>query len=443
MVIAELERAVEQSVQINLFFDDLSGRSRFAFFQKVAAAQFFRRQADSLRDLIEVAFHREDALRSAEAAKGSVWRMIGGNGFAANSDGWPVVRPGGVNCSARQHYRRKRRINSAVNREINFRRQQLAVFADCCANARSRRMAFGCRDHVFGAVVNHLDRFARFPRQQSRVSCNHRRIFFLATKPAAGHGLHHANFFRRQIKQLQQRFVNVIRALHRTPDGYAFCRVGDGDHAVRFDIQLLLSAGFVFAFDDKISLRPSGIHVAFLDQKLFEDVVFAPDGLGFVQRIFDGENGGQRFDVERDRTPGFFQQVFVFVRQQQNRLFRMVYKFISQIRLIFQNQRHAVSAGNIFGGDDGEFVPGNAVAELNAAQPSARNRRTHSHAVQHVGKGQIVHIPGVPGDFINTFFAEYRLANDWVWHTGQCTTDYFFSWSSSSAGGNWRLALSK
>ena len=82
-------------------------------------------------------------------------------------------------------------------------------------------------------------------------------------------------------KQFHERFVNVVRTLHRTPNGYAVIGICDRDRAVVLDVELLLRAGFVFTFDDEIRVGPGVVDVAFIDQKLFEDVVFAPDDLFF------------------------------------------------------------------------------------------------------------------------------------------------------------------
>src|SRR5271156_4807326 len=76
VVIASFEGAGEQVLQIDLVFDDLPGRSLLASLKKVAAAEFFRAEADCPSDLVHVAFERKQALRSAKAAKGPVWRDI-------------------------------------------------------------------------------------------------------------------------------------------------------------------------------------------------------------------------------------------------------------------------------------------------------------------------------------------------------------------------------
>ena len=81
---------------------------------------------------------------------------------------------------------------------------------------------------------------------------DHGRIFFLAAKRAAGFRLHDANSILGQVEKRHQRLVDVVRTLQRAPDRDALLGVERGDHAVVFDVELLLRAGGVFAFDDVV-----------------------------------------------------------------------------------------------------------------------------------------------------------------------------------------------
>src|SRR5271165_2002448 len=105
---------------------------------------------------------------------------------------------------------------------------------------------------------------------------DYRRVFFLAAEASAGFRLNDSNLVGWQPKQLQQRFVDVIRALHGAPNRYAVRGIGDGDRAVGFDIELLLSASGILAFDDMSRGGPRLLNIAFLDQERFENVVLAP-----------------------------------------------------------------------------------------------------------------------------------------------------------------------
>ena len=94
--------------------------------------------------------------------------------------------------------------------------------------------------------------------------------------------------------------MNVVRALHRAPNGHAFLLVSDRDCTVVLDIKLFLCAGFIFAFDDEIGIGPGVVDIAFIDQKLLKDVVFAPDDLFFRQGVGEREIAGcLRFRCER------------------------------------------------------------------------------------------------------------------------------------------------
>src|SRR6266576_1199302 len=67
LIIAFLEGAIEQAVQVHLFVQDLSCRGRLVFAKEIPAAKFFRWQIYGTRNLIEVALDRKNTLRRAKA----------------------------------------------------------------------------------------------------------------------------------------------------------------------------------------------------------------------------------------------------------------------------------------------------------------------------------------------------------------------------------------
>ncbi len=104
------------------------------------------------------------------------------------------------------------------------------------------------------------------------------------------------------------------------------------------------------------------------------------------------------------------------MREQQDRFFRMIYKVGREVRLVIQNQRNVVCAGNVFGGDDREFVPGNVAFERDVFDPAARGWAAHRHAVKHVGKRQIIDVKRLTRDFLAAFFAGERFADGMIRH---------------------------
>ena len=144
------------------------------------------------------------------------------------------------------------------------------------------------------------------------------------------------------------------------------------DHSLRLDVELLLRACFVFALDDEVRRCPRGVDIAFFDEKGFEDIVLAPDDFFFRERILDGEDSGQRLDFDAHRAARFFEQIFIGMREQDDGFFGMIYNAVGEAGLIFDDQRDAILVGDIFGGDDGEFIPRDAVAEMDAADSAAR-----------------------------------------------------------------------
>ena len=123
-----------------------------------------------------------------------------------------------MNHAARQHHRAQRRVGAAVHDHVDVHRGEAAVARQAGAMPHDRRMPLGRRQQILDAVVDHLHRPAGLAREDRRVARQHRRVFFLAAKPAAGFGLDDADAIGRQLQQHHQRLVHVVRALQRSVD---------------------------------------------------------------------------------------------------------------------------------------------------------------------------------------------------------------------------------
>ena len=117
------------------------------------------------------------------------------------------------------------------------------------AMARAGGMALGGGGHVFGAVVDDLDRVAGLHREQRGVRADDGGEVFLAAEGSAGFGLDDAALFFGQVEDQR-------RARGRGSRGTAWSRArmtdstvpsgvaeALGDDAVVLDVELLLRAG--------------------------------------------------------------------------------------------------------------------------------------------------------------------------------------------------------
>jgi len=102
----------------------------------------------------------------------------------------------------------------------------------------------------------------------------------------------------------------------------------------------------------------------------------------------------------------------VRVRQQKNRLFGVIHEPVGQTRLIVGDESNDIFAGDVFGGDDHEFVPGDSGAKCNFPNLAARNLAAHGRTVKHVGKRHIVDVLRLPRDFVSSLFARDGYSND-------------------------------
>ncbi len=228
------------------------------------------------------------------------------------------------------------------------------------------------------------------------------------SKSADGLGLDHANFILREGKQLHQRLVNVIGALQGTPHCDSTFVVEARNYAVVFDVQLFLGPGRIFTFDNVVGLGPDSIYIAFFNQKAFERIVGAPNDLRLALALLNRKDGRQRIVRNRDRIRRFGQNMPVRVSQQQDRLLGVVHDFMRQVGLVVRDQSDAIRSGNIFCGDDYEFIPGNALAESDFSYFSARNGAPHGGTVEHSGHHNVVDVLRTTCDFVPPFLPRNR-----------------------------------
>ena len=116
-------------------------------------------------------------------------------------------------------------------------------------------------------------------------------------------------------------------------------RIKFGDHAVVFNVKLLLCSGSVLSFNDMVRHFPHAMDVTFFNEAGFENIFRPPDDFGEVFAFFDAENSGQRFVLDRDCGYRFREEMPVRMGEQQDRLLWMVDDSVRQARLIFADQR--------------------------------------------------------------------------------------------------------
>src|ERR1700739_3258549 len=117
--------------------------------------------------------------------------------------------------------------------------------------------------------------------------------------------------------------------------------------------------------------------------------------------------------------------------KQHQRFFWVVHDFMGETGLIFDQQRYAVFARNILCGDDGEFVPGNAVFEMDCKDFAARNRTPDGDSVEHSWEGQVVHVARAASDFFAAFLARNGFTDLAAFHSVPCIARILLRGSSA------------
>ncbi len=172
---------------------------------------------------------------------------------------------------------------------------------------------------------------------------------------------------------------------------------GHGDHAVGLDVDVLLVADPVLALDNLVGEPEAGLDVALVDGDRLED-------LGRVQRVED-RLGRLVVDVDVGRD----QALPILVREQQDRLRDVPDHVLGQARLIVDDERDDVAAGDVAVIDDGEAR--RVEQRVDGADAAAGDRRPDRPPVQHAREDEVVDVLRRPGDLVDPVAARDVAAN--------------------------------
>ena len=300
------------------------------------------------------------------------------------------------------HYHRAQRgVGPAVENKVDLHRGDGAVVFHPGALAGPDRMAFGGEQDILMAVVNNFHRLTAFQGQQRAVPGDQGGKLLFAAKRAAHRGLFHADFFEREIQGDHQLRGDVIRTLQAALNKDAAVFFGNGENALRFDIQLLLMPGPVFAFDDFVRGGEPVMHIAFGDRLRGHLVqtggILMIRGDDFAQC----EDGGQRFDFRANVRGGLAGQRAGRGGNQGHRFAPVLDFIVGDKRHVAAHQIDNVFAGNVLRGDNTDAVKIERGIKHEANQATVRYGRADDLAEPGIRNRNIV---GVLGQPLNFFF---------------------------------------
>ena len=129
------------------------------------------------------------------------------------------------------------------------------------------------------------------------------------------------------------------------------------DAAVVFDIELLLRAGGVLAFDDVVRGCPDTVDVALVHAVGFEGIVGAPDDGVLPLAVFDGEDCGEFVVEDVDSGDGGGEPGLAGVGEEEDGLGDVGDEVVGEAEVVFKEVDDGVFAGDVGGGDDRVFGP--------------------------------------------------------------------------------------
>src|SRR5205823_5837874 len=124
------------------------------------------------------------------------------------------------------------------------------------------------------------------------------------------------------------------------------------------------------------------------------------------------EDRRQWGNINTDSTSGSLKEIFVGMREQDDRLFGVVYPFIGKTRLVIDEQRNRILPGDVRCCDDDELVPRNVRGKFDPEYLSACDFTSDRCAEDHAGEDQIIDVLGTAGHLVATFFSRNRLPDD-------------------------------
>ena len=183
-----------------------------------------------------------------------------------------------------------------------------------------------------------------------------------------------------RAKETTKRLDHVERALHGAVDRNTTV-LGNGNHTVRLDVDVLLMSSRVRAFNDHdIIASKSGFDVSLHDVDCLEHDIGL---LGIEHRIFS---------LVLDDDLRCVDRFLAFVRQQDNRLGHVLHFMLGQKWLVLRHEIDCIFRGNIPIIDDREA--GGIELVPDRFDLAARYRRPNCPAVEHVWEDDVVRITG-------------------------------------------------
>ncbi|OQA06879.1 MAG: hypothetical protein BWY66_01642 [bacterium ADurb.Bin374] len=253
--------------------DHLSGDGLRSEFQTVAAPDLDGVDLQLVGDLVDEGLARENDLGRAEAAVGAARHLIGRHREGFDENVVADIGPEGVNRSAPEDDRAERREGAAVDVIFYICSDNFSIDVGADLHLDQRWMTFGAGDNIFFALVDEFHGTFEQVRDHRCVTGEDRGEVLLASEAAAGRGLNDAYLVSLAAENIGNCVVDVEGALHRAVDGHRAFDAGHGDHALGFEVGVLLVWGFVLAFEDVDGFREGGFEVAVPDDVSAEDIV--------------------------------------------------------------------------------------------------------------------------------------------------------------------------
>jgi hypothetical protein len=267
-------------------------------------------------------------------------------------------------------------------------------------------VALGHDRHVLLAAEDQADRPARGDGQERHLGAGRGGSVLLAAEAAAGDGLDDAGFVQPASQRRGHGLLHVERALHGPVDGGPG-PLGDGDHAVRLDVGVLLVGRVVGRLDDDQVVPGEGRrHVPLHDSPLGQQLS-PPGGLLGV------EGRRQRLVAHVNRSEAVGQRLGGLRRHESDGLPHVTHLALGQDRPVLLDHGNEVLPRYVRGRDHRPHAgdaPG--ASEVQLGDPGAGMGRAERAADQGADVGEVLDVARSALDLVRGVRPPHALADD-------------------------------
>ena len=338
------------------------------------------------------ALQSEKHLGSSETPESSVGRRIGSHRLSSNPNVFHPISSGSVKHPPGKHHGAESGIGSSVKKQIHVENLKNTLAGEPCPQTASGGMPLGSTSDILRPFENHLHGPLCLSREKRRMQRQHRGIILLASESASGYGLPYPHFFRRKPQAMTESSQGIIGTLHGAPDFYASPLSRQSNHALGFQVHLLLVRRTALHLQKILRLLEGLLGVSFRKGVFLEKVGLSPHVILFFQSFPRIQKRRQFFHLHLQSLESPPEKLLIGSRHQGQGFTEKTGLPLRENGMIRLHDGHLVGPRKILGSYHHHPGPVEIGITVKAQDLSPAKRRSQGSSVPHGRKGKIIHI---------------------------------------------------